>query len=389
LTATLTATAKVLGESMWNGGERMHGQRPVVWEMTIAHDADMDDQMPTRGGNQAMKRAMILRVVTVTVLLSIVLSGVASAQSDLDSLRSEAEAAITQATAELAEIRRATADPNVVLIQRSGVVYPLHRAEIEIALPLFPLYWSASAEGRDSLAARIPALAPALIAMHTALTGSAVTLRELLEMEEEARWDRIEFGVLDHNRDYYHTQDELAQMTTEALESELSLLQTLLTTLDEIEQERGPLEPDVVDEDPDATPVVDEPQEEPSDTSTEVSGFAGDWSTRAGNRMELSGSGSSFKGPYGRRNRADENGVRTLAVAGEMDMQVTGERTLEGFWIKHSRSSVKCTVPKNGSDYWGQQLMVFDEAFMSWKGGWTYCGGSLWRDSDGNRIEGP
>ena len=102
-----------------------------------------------------------LRVVIVTVLLSIALSGVASGQSDLDSLRSEAETAITQATAELAEIRGAAGDPDVVLMSSGDAVYPLHRAEIEIVMPLYTLY-SSSDDWRLAMRARIPALEPAL-----------------------------------------------------------------------------------------------------------------------------------------------------------------------------------------------------------------------------------
>jgi len=132
-----------------------------------------------------------------------------------------------------------------------------------------------------------------------------------------------------------------------------------------------------------------EPQEEPSDTATDEPGFDGNWTTASGNRMELTHSGSSVTGPYSRMKKADENGERKLGVIGDMDLKVTGEHTLKGHWIKGSASSVKCKSPMEGSYYWRQQLLEFDEAFMSWSGGWTYCDSESWRPSRGDRIQEP
>jgi len=358
----------------------------------------------------------------VILLLSVALSGVAAAQTDsssdrenLEWQRQVIEAAIAETRAELAAVKTVPVDPDVTLMTvpddpdetlmlNGPQWWVVDRAAVELALQIFPLYQLASSDARWRLRIQIPTLVPALEAIDRVLRDGWTTLPELLEMKEPDRWSRISDLIAPGQE--LEVDTIRAGLAQGGLRAELSDLQGLLAAVDDELDGLRPLQPDlvdepqddtpvvdedaddtpVVDEDADDTPVVDEPQEEPSDTATDGPGFAGNWTTRWGTRMELTGSGSSFKGPYGRSNKADENGVRTLGVIGEMDMRVTGERTLEGYWIKHSPSSVTCKSPKNGSDYWGQQLMVFDEAFMSWKGAWTYCDGSLWRDAGGKRV---
>ena len=332
-----------------------------------------------------------LSVVVVTVLLSIALSGVASAQTDsraeqeaLDWQRRVIEAAIAETQAELAAVEAAPDEPDAMLIFEGpggfggGRWHPLTRAEIELALQFFPVYELASHSARSSFRE----LKPALGAIERSISDD-LTLASLLEMDEAARWKHI------RSENQRGSQLKAAEAASKRLKDGLSELQDLLAAVDGELDGLRPLQPALVDEPQDDTPVVDEPQEEPLDTPPGAPGFDGAWTTASGNRMELARSGSSVTGPYGRMSKAHENGDRTLGVVGDMDLKVNDERTLEGFWIKGSASSVKCKSPMKGSYYWGQQLMEFDEAFMSWTGAWTYCDGSLWRDSGGDRIQEP
>jgi len=346
-----------------------------------------------------------LRVVIIFVLLAITSTGIASAQGGSDDgaarfadiareqgeqaafdwLRGKTDDRVAGLRAEIAAIEAMLAEEDAVLLRTTVGVQPLRAAEVEAVLPLYPLYASAPQRVQQAWAT----LEPVLAAIHHSSIHAGIRPARLVELTPALRFELLKDAILEDQDDDDETRDDIAAEAIERLQSELAEFNGILDDLDAIQRQRGETGSVGSDEVPSATEAPDEPQDEPSDSSTGDSGFDGAWSTSSWQRMELTRSGSSVTGPYGRMNKADENGVRTLGVIGDMDMKVVGERELKGFWIKGSASSVKCKSQMDGSFYWGQERMTFDESFMSWTGGWTYCDSELWRSSRGSRIGEP
>jgi len=88
--------------------------------------------------------------------------------------------------------------------------------------------------------------------------------------------------------------------------------------------------------------------------------FAGIWSSTYGKELVLAQAGNKVTGSYESDN-------------GQVIFTVSGDRTLEGFWIEDA-SGVKCGSAKEGRDYWGRLNLEFDDALTEYTGTWDYCG---------------
>jgi hypothetical protein len=101
--------------------------------------------------------------------------------------------------------------------------------------------------------------------------------------------------------------------------------------------------------------------------------FAGTWSSTYGKQLVLTQSGDEVSGRYDSDN-------------GEVVFTVTGNRTLDGFWIEDA-SGVECGSAREGRNYWGRLVLEFDEALSGYVGSWSYCDAEPDRGWFGSRIE--
>jgi hypothetical protein len=101
--------------------------------------------------------------------------------------------------------------------------------------------------------------------------------------------------------------------------------------------------------------------------------FAGTWSSTYGKQLVLTQSGDEVSGSYDTDN-------------GRVVFRVTGNRTLDGFWIEDA-SGVECGSAREGRNYWGRLVLEFDEALSGYVGSWSYCDAEPDRGWFGSRIE--
>ena len=95
-------------------------------------------------------------------------------------------------------------------------------------------------------------------------------------------------------------------------------------------------------------------------------GIAGDWNTTYGNMTFEEPKGDMVRGTY----YPGQNGVITGFFSGEGQI-------LTGHWVE-TQSNVDCDSEKpdsegNPSDNWGKLEFVFDEAFSTFCGLYSYC----------------
>jgi hypothetical protein len=91
----------------------------------------------------------------------------------------------------------------------------------------------------------------------------------------------------------------------------------------------------------------------------EPSGFAGVWDSSYAPPLILTQSGSSVTGSY--------NDGQS-----QMILEITGDRTLEGYWIG-TDARKQCETAKAGSIYWGEIELTFREDWSGYTGKWGYC----------------
>jgi len=100
--------------------------------------------------------------------------------------------------------------------------------------------------------------------------------------------------------------------------------------------------------------------------------FAGIWSSTYGKELVLAQAGDRVTGSYD----ADD---------GQVVFTVTGDRTLDGFWIEDA-SGVECGSAKEGRNFWGRLILEFDEALTEYTGTWGYCDAEPNRGWYGSRV---
>jgi len=104
----------------------------------------------------------------------------------------------------------------------------------------------------------------------------------------------------------------------------------------------------------------------------ETGSFAGTWSSTYGKQLLLTQSGDRVTGRYDSDN-------------GEVVFTVTGNRTLDGFWIEDA-SGVECGSAREGRNHWGRLVLEFDEALSGYVGSWSYCDAEPGRGWYGSRV---
>jgi len=104
----------------------------------------------------------------------------------------------------------------------------------------------------------------------------------------------------------------------------------------------------------------------------ETGSFAGIWSSTYGKQLLLTQSGDRVTGSYDTDN-------------GEVVFTVTGNRTLDGYWIEDA-SGVECGSAREGRNHWGRLVLEFDEALSGYVGSWSYCDAEPDRGWYGSRV---